>query len=234
MALTEGHPWRAGALPGKTPEGSLDKSVFQGVVADHDQPSTRGQPANRRIQSLLETSQFVVDGDPQGLERPRRGMDPAVPGRRGSRLFHDLRQAPRGQNRLPFPFPHDPPGNPARIPFFPILPEDRLQIRLVQVCHQVGSAGFRAAIHPHIQGAVMADGEPSFRRVHVAAGDPQVQQDPVDLSNPRLVEETVQVSEVAANPDEAREPSQPPSGLLEGLGVLVDADQAPGASQGPQ
>ena len=56
-------------------EEILDDAVFQRMERDHDQPAARLQHALGRRQRQMQFVEFLVDEDPQALERPRRRMN---------------------------------------------------------------------------------------------------------------------------------------------------------------
>ena len=122
---------RTGAGLRETRERLLDDPVLERVVRDDDDPPARGQPPHRRVERLLEHLEFAVDLDAQRLERAARRVRPVLAGGRGDRGLDDVDQLGGGGDGAAGPRGYDECCDARGPPFFPVLPNDAGELRLL-------------------------------------------------------------------------------------------------------
>src|SRR3990172_10514282 len=113
-----------GAPTGEAQEGVFDQSIFQGVEG-YGAESPRPPEHLRRIwYRVFKVQQFVVDRNPQRLERPCRGVETPGPRSPWDRAGDDVRQRCRRPDRSgPGDRARDPPPEtPPPPPPDPITP----------------------------------------------------------------------------------------------------------------
>lgn len=118
----------------------------------HGEPAARLQHALGRGETSLQLGQLVVDGDPQGLEDPGRGMDlGAAPSAQGP-LDH-LRQIEGAGEGLVLAATGQGRGDAARLPLLAVEPEDPGELGGFGLVHQV-RGGPAMVAHAHVERAV--------------------------------------------------------------------------------
>src|SRR6185436_20526739 len=123
---------------GETPEGRLDEAVLKGVKGDDAESPARRQEIGAFRESGLEAPQLVVDRDPDGLERPGRGMDPVRSPVRRDRGGDQVGELPARADGRPGPHLHQTPGDPPGRRLLAVLVDDPGQLGLGRPADQLG------------------------------------------------------------------------------------------------
>ena len=92
MARTNGHVRRADTICRQEPQRLFGNAVFQGMEGNDAQPSARLQALGSLFQGIVKDSQFIIDFDTDGLERPLGRMGSVLAGTGRDGLLDDLDQ----------------------------------------------------------------------------------------------------------------------------------------------
>ena len=144
----------------------------------------------------MENSQFIIDFNPDCLERPLCRMRPILTGSCRYGLFDDRYQFSRVADGLLLPFPDDKFSNTAGPPLFPIVFDDTVQFSFtIRIDHIVSTFPGRL-IHPHIERSVLHIRKPPFRRIQLITRHPQVKHNAVNRVYMQLVQNLSQIPEI--------------------------------------
>src|SRR5436190_12572659 len=160
---------------------ALDEPVFEGVEADHGEPSARTEHRECRRKGGLERAELVVDRDAQRLEDAFRRMSVSEAGRGGNRGLDRLHKVARPLERLLLAAAHDRLRNLPGVALLAVPLEDRRQVTFVRFVHDAGGADVGGRIHAHVERRVRRVREAPFRTVDLHRRDAEVEQDRVGL-----------------------------------------------------
>ena len=169
---------------------ALDDAVLETVEGDHRQPSARPQRALGGAQPGLELVELGVQVDADRLEgaRCRVGLHPRVMAQRlahhGGKLGGPRERA-SGDDRA---------GHRAGARLLAIFLDDPRDLGLVGLVEEFGG-GQPGLAHPHVERAVLAEGEAALGLVELHRADPDVEHDPVDRQQATLLEQPVHLAE---------------------------------------
>ena len=165
----------------------FNRTIFQRMKTDNREPSADLQKFGYKVQCPLQVSQFVVDGDPQGLKNARGRVD--RPPLSGNALADQLRELPGGFDRRQLAGLDDPPSHPSAVSFLPISIKDIGEFLLLERVHEIGGAGnVGIRVEPHVERSVVAEAEASIVPGELVGGEPQIQENPVDSSQPQRLQ----------------------------------------------
>src|SRR5690606_30486326 len=97
-ALAEEDVRWAKAIGRLTPKVVFYDAILKRMEADNRKPPSRLQKLNSLRQRFLQSTQFIIDGNPEGLERTSRGVD-SLPASPRDRPRDQLSQFTRRVNR---------------------------------------------------------------------------------------------------------------------------------------
>ena len=204
------------------------------MEGDHRHPSPGHEPVRRLNQESVEAVELLVDGDAQGLEDARRGMDPrraaAAPG--GD---HDLRELPRRRDRPALARGDDRRADPPGRRLLPEALEDRDDLAQGEPVHEIGGGGAPGRVHPHVERSVLLEREAPLGVVELERRDAEIEEEAVGRSQVELIEDLRQAAEVGVPQDRPRsvrgEPAPRP---LQGRRVAIEAEEGAVRTAGPE
>ena len=150
------------------------------MKADHHQAPTLCQHIQRLVQALAQVIQLLVDKYAYSLETTGGRMlalltDGHHPGYKISQLGCCL------QRSLLASF-HNRTGNATGKTLFAVFPQYLRDLFVLGAGQPFRSAGTLVLIHTHIQGTILLEAETSLRLIQLGRRHPQVQQQPIHLS----------------------------------------------------
>ena len=101
--------------------------------------------------------QFVIDDDPDGLERTRGWMNPVTVRRRG--IGDDFRQLSGAPDRRLVARRNNRPRDSRRVSFLTVSFQNSLQFLFIHTCEPVRRADAGIRIHSHVEGTVTEEAE---------------------------------------------------------------------------
>ena len=150
----------------------LDPAILERVERHHGEPAAGRQQLLGRGEAAIELAQFVVHGDPQGLECPGRRILPGL-GLRDHRA-NDIRELGGAPDGPALSRRVDRAGDPAGKPLFAKRADQLGKVGLRQGRDQIRGA-LSGAAHPHVERAVEAEREAALRRVELGRGDAEIE-----------------------------------------------------------
>ena len=193
------------------------------MEADRRHTTTGCESRKSCFQTGLDLAKLVVDGNPEALERPGRYVNVLRPCRTRYGRFDSSSQIARGAQRAPR---HDELCDPASPTLFAVLTQDSLDLRSRVAVDDLRRGERRAWVHPHVEGAVGTEAEPTFRVIDLTAGEAEVEQDQVGGGESVLGADRLQLGESTVGNDCRRPKSgQGFSDGLHGCGIAVDPEQ---------
>ena len=146
-------------------EELFDDPILERVKRDHGEPPARSEPPIEDVERRPQISKFVVNGDPQSLERPRGEMQPAPPVVRRNDRGDDLDKFERADDVAATPRGHHGLGDAPGVTFFAVLHQDLGQVVLAPAVDDLRGRQFLAIVEPHVERPVEAVAEPAQRIV---------------------------------------------------------------------
>ena len=163
---------------------SFDDSIFEGVKAEHGQPSAWNEERRNRLECSLELTELVVDVQTDGLECTGRGMDslPAATGPRGAR--DDCRQSSGRLDRsAAIPLGHDCVRDASRRSLFAQLQQHPFDFPPGCAPEPLARGNSAARIHAHVERTVTEEAESTCRLVKLRRGNTKVHQRRIDATS---------------------------------------------------
>ena len=137
---------------------------------DGNQAAAEGEHAAGGGEEGAQPVEFAVDLEPQRAEDMRRGVQTAARTASDGRL-HDRGQLGRGADRAAL---DDRAGDPAGAPLLAQLVDHIGQRGFVVVVDDVGGGALGVGTEPHVERAVVLEGEAALGVVELEAGDAEV------------------------------------------------------------
>ncbi|MNN24592.1 hypothetical protein D3C81_1380300 [compost metagenome] len=187
----------AGRVTRALGQEGFDDAVFQRMEGDDDQTAAGRQRGLGGFQTALQLTQFVVDGDTQGLEHAGRGVDRRA-ATTAQGLFDHLGQIQGAAERLLDAAAQDGGGHPTRLTLVAVLLEDMGQRPVIPSVDEIGGGRPRVA-HPHIQRPVAHEGEAALGLIQLHGRDANIEDSAVQLSLAALGEGLGQAREGGAD-----------------------------------
>ena len=175
-ADANGQVWRTRAAVLLRAQEALDDPVLERVEADHREPSSRPQQVEGRGERRLDRAELVVDGDPQRLEDALRRVAVAEARRRGNRGLDRVDELAGPLERLLAAAASDRPRDLPRVALLAVLLEDRGQVALALLVHELARRELRVRVHAHVERRVDRVREAALREVDLHARDAEVEQ----------------------------------------------------------
>lgn len=207
-------------------QGVFDDPVFAGVKGDKARPPPGSKPGGCGIEQGLEGLELAVNGDAQGLEDERRGVETAAAraaknaSRELGELAGGLELACRGRllHRA---------CEPARRADVAVVVEDVGERVGIEASNELtgGLAGLR---HAHVEGSVLLKGEASLWGVDLVGGDADIGEEDVESGRcePECAELGVEVGKVVGDEgDAAGNIGERMASMCDGVGILIEGDE---------
>ncbi len=201
------------------------------MKADDHQPSALPERlVKHRIERPFEVFQLVVDGDPQGLKRPRCRVMSAPPGRCGDDPRTEFGQLPRSANRrraAPF---DDLTGDPSGERFFTVPPQQLHQVRFLETFQPLPGRCALLGVEPQIERCIGCETEAAGRVGQLVGAETEIEQDAVDGLDTQIGQDGIQFG-VAGLPQQNLRRIEAGFGQAQHVGVSVQSDEASRSAQ---
>lgn len=209
---------------GEEVEGVFGDAIFEGVEGDDGEAATGFEPAGGALEEFLESAEFVVYGDSEGLEDEGGGVAFAAWRGMAGDEVREFQGAGDGTGDAGF---GDDVGELPGAVFFAEIAEDAGEFFDAGGVDDFGGGTTIGGVHTEVQGAVFLEGESAFGFVELMAGDAEVDEDAVEAADADFGEDVGEVAKVAMEGAElVAEGSEALRGGLQGGVVLVHADDA--------
>ena len=153
------------------------------MEADDRAAAAGGEEIGERGEDLLELHELGVDRDAERLERARRGVDLRLALlRERDRIGAELRELGRGAELIGLGRVLDQPGDPLRVALLAVLEEDLGEVGRVGGPDQLERRLAVGRIHPHVERAVLHEGEATLGQVELGRRDTQIEQQAIELA----------------------------------------------------
>lgn len=180
-------------------KGFLDATVFKGMKTDDAKPAAHSQAGWHPSQGDLQGFQFLVDGNPQGLECSRGGIDlPLLSGARNCSAY-DLGQLACRLNWLLSSSLDNRPGNPSAVPFLTVGEDQVGEVLCLEPIHQPGGrlAAFR--IESQIERSIGSETETSGLVRQLITRQTEIEKHAVNAVNLELFKGIRQIGEIGVH-----------------------------------
>ena len=210
-------------------EELLRDPVLERVEGDDREASAGAQCPHRGLEAQLEILKLTIDGDAEGLEDTRRGIDAAA-----SLVLHARDEAAEivgRKERLAGAAANDGGRDATRLGLLAELAERAAQLALVPAVHDVRRRNAEVRVGAHVQWACRAKAEASPLVCELERGEAEVQEDPVERRETVLAGHDVEKREVGADEDRAiTETAEDATSLGERGGIDIETDEPPAAA----
>jgi hypothetical protein len=205
------------------PQAILHDAVLTRVVREDRDAAAGSEHVDGLVDAAGQDVELAVDLDANGLEGALRRMAAATTGRRRDGVAHDGRELDgRGHGAGG----HDGPGDAPGEPLVTEVAHDAGQLGLVIGVDHVGGGAPGRAVHPHVEGSVLAVTEATVGPIELRRADTEVEQHADHRVDAGLLGRDLgEPIEPGPHRDDApRELVEQPSRGRESILVLIDAD----------
>ena len=189
---THGRPGGQVQPPVTATEPVLHDAVLARVVREHRDPATGRRQVDGTVDGGGQDLQLAVHLDADGLERALGRMAAATTGRRRNGLPDDAGQLGR---RLDRARRDDGGGDADGEALVAVLLEHPHQFELAVAVHDIGGRPLLGRVHPHVDGTVVAIGEPALTLVELRRGNAEIEEDTGDWFRLEIGHDGVEVVE---------------------------------------
>jgi hypothetical protein len=201
------------------------------MESDEDRPSSGFQSFRKYGgKGSLEVIEFMVDGNPQRLKDASRGMglsSPATAGREG--IGNGCNKVGRCSHRVAGTAADDRVGDRPAGGLFAEAKEDVGQLGFFKLCEKFRGRLTLRRVEAHVEGAGSLKAETPARIGQLIGGEPKIQQDSVDPTDSKLIQDLGQLR-ITGLPQRAARVGETLGRPGEHQGIAIKTDEFSGGT----